>query len=124
MVVDLDAEIKAEKLTLTFDQILEVVCDHFDVSEKEVRGPVRERHLVVARHLLCYLAKHFTPLTLVSIGNRLNRDHTSVIYALSKIDDYIVTKDEMMYTDIIFLTEKLKDMDRDLKQKVIEGSKG
>ena len=68
--------------------IQRVVAKHSDVSVESLRGKRRTSQVALARQLAMYITKKRTGLTLVEIGKRFgNRDHSTVIYALGKIEE-------------------------------------
>lgn len=82
---------------ITVESILELVCDHFDVSADLVRGQTRKRHVVVARQISMYLAKEHTDCSLKKIGSHFgNRDHSTVIYSCRTVRDLMDTDDTFL----------------------------
>lgn len=56
----------------------------------------RKKELVLTRQLFCYFCKEWSILpTLTSIGNEINRDHTTVMHSIQQIKDLIDSKDEL-----------------------------
>jgi hypothetical protein len=56
------------------------------VSGLEIASHRRRPHQVKARHILCWIAKNYTGLSLPQIGHRVGRrDHTSVWFAVHKV---------------------------------------
>ena len=51
--------IKTDNQTLTIDDIIRIVCTHYDVTEQQIKGPLRKREIVLPRQIIMYLAdKH------------------------------------------------------------------
>jgi|HubBroStandDraft_1064217.scaffolds.fasta_scaffold308785_2 chromosomal replication initiation ATPase DnaA len=71
----------------TADQAAEEVAQRHGVRLREMLGPSRETHLVRAR-LDLYRILRAEPFrwSLPSIGRFVNRDHTSILYALMSDD--------------------------------------
>ncbi len=68
--------------------IQKVVAIHFELPPESLRGRRRTSSVAFARQVAMYLTKQSTPLTLVEIGRRFgNRDHSTVLYACSRIAD-------------------------------------
>ena len=68
-------------------QIQQLAAKDFDVSVESLRGKRRTNTIALARQVAIYLTKRLTPLTLVEIGRNFgNRDHSTVLYAIEKID--------------------------------------
>lgn len=71
---------------LDVNEIQAVVAKQFDVPVESLRGKRRTSTLARARQVAMFLTKEHTTLTLVEIGRRFgNRDHSTVLHALSKI---------------------------------------
>lgn len=72
---------------LTIDDILEKVCNHFNVSVSGVNGKSRKRELVIARQVSMYLAQKYTKMPASRIGKLVGgRDHSTVIHSCSQIE--------------------------------------
>lgn len=72
---------------LTIDDILEKVCNHFNVSVSGVNGKSRKRELVIARQVSMYLVQKYTKMPASRIGKLVGgRDHSTVIHSCSQIE--------------------------------------
>jgi len=79
---------------MTPDYIIESVARHFGVSPRAMKGRSRKDHICVARHLAAWLMREHTFLSHADVGNYLgNRDHSSVVFAVKKINGYIAQRD-------------------------------
>ncbi|MEE9310957.1 MAG: chromosomal replication initiator protein DnaA, partial [Planctomycetota bacterium] len=68
------------------DDIIEVVCEHYNVRLNELLSQRRTKNLAFPRHVAMFLAKELTQLTLTEIGNFFGgRDHSTVLHAINKI---------------------------------------
>ena len=85
------------KGVLTVEKIERVICSHFGVSIEQVKSTTRLYNITECRHLIWYYVRN-TGATLQTITNMYNRkDHTSVIHAISKINNLLQNDDEMKY---------------------------
>jgi chromosomal replication initiator protein len=92
IVQDIDVEVN-------IDYIQKYVSNYFGVSIELLKAKTRKREIVVARQVAMYLAKEYTNMSLKSIGFHFgNRDHSTVIHAISTVND-------MMDTDAKFLIQ-------------------
>lgn len=66
--------------------IARVVCEVFGVTRLELASVRRNHNLVDARQVFCWLAKTYTSHSYPLIGSWCGRDHTTVMYAVGKID--------------------------------------
>jgi chromosomal replication initiator protein len=88
------------------DQVIRIVCEHFDYSFEQLLKQDRRRNLVFARNCLYYFLFKYTRMSKVAIGELLKRDHTSVIHSLKALQDLIDTEDEVSNT-IVEIRKKL-----------------
>jgi chromosomal replication initiator protein len=92
---------------ITISQILHTVQEYFDIKPRELLSRSKVRALVHARQVGMHLARQLTPLSLAEIGMHFGgRDHTTVLYALSRIEDHLASKPSLR-ADIERLTSRL-----------------
>ena len=73
-------------------KIQKVVADYFQISIDDLRGKKRSSNISFPRQIAMYLSKQLTGQPLVEIGKSFGgRDHTTVIYAINKIESIIKT---------------------------------
>ncbi len=71
---------------ITVRQIIDSVCNFFGVTAGDLQSERRKRSLAHPRHICMYLAREMTELSLNDIGESFGgRDHTTVLYAETKI---------------------------------------
>jgi len=69
------------------DTILKTVAHEYRVSVADLKGPRRQRNIVVPRQIAMHLMRELTDSSLPQIGAAFGgRDHTTVINALKRID--------------------------------------
>jgi chromosomal replication initiator protein len=84
--------IKESRVTLTVEQIQQIVCEYFRIPPDQVRAKTRKREVVQARQVAMYFCKHFTQHSLKSIGLHFGgRDHSTVIHAIQSVEDQMET---------------------------------
>ena len=76
---------------LICQKIANTVCKHFDITIEQLRDKSRKREVVKPRHIAMYLMRE-QEITLEFIGDFFLQDHTSVIWACTKINNYIDTE--------------------------------
>lgn len=76
----------AKRPSVRMDAIIDAVCVIYQVSRPELLSPSRHAIAIRARHVACYLARKLTRLTFEKIGEKINRDHTTTLYAYNKIN--------------------------------------
>jgi len=87
--------------------IQNIVASHFNLNINDLLSPRRPRSLARPRQIAMYLAKQYTTNSLPDIGRKFaNRDHTTVIHAVKKIDE-LIKKDNEIRQSIIEIKKKL-----------------
>lgn len=80
-----------EPRRIKIEDILRIISRHFGVSKGDLLSQRRHRSVVWPRQIGMYLAKQLTHRSLPEIGRRFgNRDHTTVLHAIRKIEGVIV----------------------------------
>lgn len=69
------------------DGIVAVVCRHYGIEPKAIRGRGRTRAVAEPRRVAMHMMRKHTTMTLMDIGDELCRDHTTVIYGLQTVKD-------------------------------------
>ena len=81
---------------ITVDRIVKAVCSHFQVSVADLRGKRRTRAIALPRQIAMYLSRDLTACSFPDIGSKIGgRDHSTVMYACSKIADAIPSDAEL-----------------------------
>ena len=71
---------------VTIDDILKVVCKHFDLEPSAIHTKSRKREVVQARQIAMYLAKNHTDFSTSKIGKFIgNKDHATVLHACKTV---------------------------------------
>ena len=79
--------VKVDNHPLTIDEILEKVCRHYNVEQRQVSSKSRKRDLVQVRQVSMYLAQKYTKMPAGRIGQLIgNRDHSTVIHSCNAIE--------------------------------------
>ncbi len=99
--------INSNNKQINVELIQNLVASHFNLNIQELLSPRRSRSLARPRQIAMYLAKHHTTNSLPDIGRKFsNRDHTTVIHAVKKIDE-LMQKDNDIKHSVIELKKKL-----------------
>tara|TARA_B110000438_G_C15805018_1_gene646888 strand:- start:345 stop:1733 length:1389 start_codon:yes stop_codon:yes gene_type:complete len=99
--------INSSNKSINVEFIQNLVATHFNLSIQELLSPRRSRSLARPRQIAMYLAKQHTTNSLPDIGRKFaNRDHTTVIHAVKKIDE-LMKKDNEIKESVIELKKKL-----------------
>lgn len=83
-------------------------CRYFDVERAELIGNRRSQSIAYPRQMAMYLSRELTDLSLPKIGEEFGgRDHTTVMYANSKIEKLITQKRDA-YNQVQELINRIK----------------
>lgn len=72
--------------TITFEGIIKVVAEHYNIKEEELFNKKRTQNIAYPRQIAMYLCRELADLSYPRIGELFGgRDHTTVIHAYEKI---------------------------------------
>ena len=92
--------------SINVESIQNIVASHFNLNIQEMLSPRRSRALARPRQIAMYLAKQHTTNSLPDIGRKFsNRDHTTVIHAVKKIDE-LIKKDSGIKESVMEIKKK------------------
>jgi chromosomal replication initiator protein len=98
--------INCNNKSINVESIQNLVASYFNLNIQEMLSPRRSRALARPRQIAMYLAKQYTTNSLPDIGRKFsNRDHTTVIHAVKKIDE-LIKKDNEIRQNIIEIKKK------------------
>jgi len=66
--------------------IMEETASYFTLSTADLVSKSRSRPLTQARHIAMYLIRECTGLSLIKIGEAFNRDHTTALHGIKKVE--------------------------------------
>jgi len=99
--------INSNNKSINVELIQNLVASHFNLNIQELLSPRRSRSLARPRQIAMYLAKQHTTNSLPDIGRKFsNRDHTTVIHAVKKIEE-LIKKDNDIKQNVLELKKKL-----------------
>lgn len=88
-----------EKREITPELILSVVAEHYNVTVSDLIGNKRNNKVVLPRQIAMYLCREMTQMQLKLIGKSIgNRDHTTVMHGIEKIEKEIVQSESLSNT--------------------------
>lgn len=100
--------VKIDDRPLTIDDILDKVCDHYNVTPDQVNSKSRKRDYVLARQLSMYLAQKYTKMPASRIGKLVgNRDHSTVIHSCAQIEKRLLA-DKMFSAEVTSIENSFK----------------
>jgi chromosomal replication initiator protein len=85
--------LRAYERRVTIEEIQRRVAEHYGIRIADMHSSRRARAVARPRQVAMYLAKQLTPRSLPEIGRKFGgRDHTTVMYAIRKIEDLRTTE--------------------------------
>lgn len=84
---DMGNDIKTR--TITYEGIIKIVADHYNVKQDELFNKKRTQNIAFPRQVAMYLCRELADLSYPRIGELFGgRDHTTVIHAYEKISNF------------------------------------
>ncbi|PIR54156.1 chromosomal replication initiator protein DnaA [Candidatus Peregrinibacteria bacterium CG10_big_fil_rev_8_21_14_0_10_42_8] len=103
---DIGFEMKEQKRA-TFQDVMESVSRYYSVSIDDLIGKSRVREVLIPRQVAMFIGKKFLNISFVRLGESFgNRDHTTVMNAVGKIDKSL-NSDSNVLREIHALTSEL-----------------
>ncbi len=104
-----DITVNTQPQIITSDIILQATSEMFALRIDEIIGPQRQRALVKARQIAMYVCRNVTDLSYPDIGRVFgDRDHTTVIHAVQKIETQI-SKEPETFNQVNELIHNIKN---------------
>jgi chromosomal replication initiator protein len=97
---------KADRPLPKLADIKFAVAGHFKISAAELISDRRTKRVVYPRHIAFFLARNLTTKSFIEIGHSFNRDHTTVLHGVLKIDGKVL-KDWTVAYDVAHLEAML-----------------
>lgn len=102
-------EIYYEADEFEYQKIEAIILKVFQLTKKDLLFGTRKYSIIGARQSLAYLAKKYTTMTFNEIGRKLNKNHTTIIYAVKKIQDLLDVNDG-------FISERIENCINEINQ--------
>lgn len=96
---------KINNQVLTIEDIISIVCEHYNVTEQSVKGKTRKHEIVLPRQIIMYLADKYIRMPSARIGRYMGRDHSTVQHSIQTVVDRI-KKDMDFRSSMIDLEQK------------------
>lgn len=91
----LAAEVLKNKLTANKERIIEIneikskVAAYYKIKAGDLTSPSREKCIAIPRQIAMYMAKTLTTKSYPEIAKEFNRDHTTVIHGVKKVESLL-----------------------------------
>lgn len=90
IIKDIISDTKPEPIKV--EKIISEVAHTYNVSESDILSNRRTAELVLARQVAMYIARETTDLSYKAIGESFGKDHTTVLYNVNKIEEFLKDK--------------------------------
>ena len=87
--------------------IISQVCKFYSVDEEKLRGTQKTKGISEARQVAMYLIRKLTNLSLPDIGKEFNRDHSTVLYAIRKVETSLKAGDAHIQNNVRDITANI-----------------
>ena len=87
--------------------IITQVCKFYNVDESVLRGTQKNKGTAEARQMAMYLISELTNLSLPDIGKEFGRDHSTVLYAIRKVEVALKNGDSNVQNNVRDITANI-----------------
>jgi chromosomal replication initiator protein len=87
--------------------IMAETARYFGLRRDDLISKSRSRPLTTARHVAMYLLRELTQLSLVKVGELFDRDHTTVMHGIQKVEKLMLDRDAT-YRQVQALTKLIR----------------
>ena len=87
--------------------IISQVCKFYSVDETVMRGTLKNKSTTEDRQVAIYLIRKLTTLSLPDIGAEFNRDHSTILYAIRKVESALKKGDMTLQNNIRDITANI-----------------
>jgi len=87
--------------------IISQVCKFYSIDETTLRGTLRTRGAAEARQVAVYLIRKLTNLSTPDIGKELNKDHSTILYSIKKVESALNSGDTNLQNHIRDITANI-----------------
>lgn len=84
--------------TITVEKIMEAVANAYDVTPSDICSKKQHMEISNARHIVIYISSQLTGMTLKQIGEKINRNHSTVSASLNKMEKEMAKKPRLRAT--------------------------
>lgn len=87
--------------------VISQVCKFYDIDETVLRGTLKKKNVAEARQMAMYLIRSLTNLSLPDIGKEFGRDHSTVLYAIRRVETALKAKDSATVNNVRDITANI-----------------
>lgn len=87
--------------------IISQVCKFYSIDEAVLRGTLKNKGTAEARQVAMYLIRKLTNLSLPDIGKEFGKDHSTILYAIRKVEVALKNGDTNLQNNIRDITANI-----------------
>ena len=87
--------------------IISQVCKFYSIDEVVLRGTLKNKGTAEARQIAIYLIRKLTNLSLPDIGKEFGKDHSTILYAIRKVEVALKNGDTNLQNNIRDITANI-----------------
>ncbi len=87
--------------------IISQVCKFYSIDESTLRGTLKNKGTAEARQVAIYLIRNLTNLSTPDIGREVNKDHSTVLYSIKKVETAVKSGDTTLQNHIRDITANI-----------------
>lgn len=107
-IIGVGTRVKNKKKHIGIEDIQKYVADKYGVKLSELKGKSRKKEIVNPRQIAMYLSREILSDSLVTIANSFDRDHTTIIHGIEKIQNQM-QEDENFKTEVESLLKEITE---------------
>ena len=87
--------------------IISQVCKFYSIDETVLRGTLKNKGTAEARQVAIYLIRKLTNLSTPDIGKEFNKDHSTILHSVKKVESALKSGDENLQNHIRDITANI-----------------
>ncbi len=87
--------------------IISQVCKFYSIDETVLRGTLKNKGTAEARQVAIYLIRKLTNLSTPEIGKEFNKDHSTILHSINKVEKTLNSGDEVLKNNIRDITANI-----------------
>jgi chromosomal replication initiator protein len=101
------ANIRKQQKRITIDGIKKLVCQEYDITEKDLVSKSRKKQIVKPRQIAIFLSRKYTDQPIKKIGSSFKRYHATAIYSVNAVEKELRHKG-VLYEQVRYLSKKIE----------------
>jgi chromosomal replication initiator protein len=89
--------------------IISEVAKYYGIDESVIRSKLKNKGTAEARTMAIYLTRDLTGLSLPEIGREFDRDHSTILYSIRKIEQLVKSGDAATQATIRDITANINN---------------